>query len=75
VAWQNGKKITALWAINEDNNAWASVAGLGWRKCDRRSNTTNLLILAAHAKGAGSFVDFNEEDVSGRTSIVEMYVW
>ena len=75
MGWQHGKRITGLWAINEDNNAWAWVDTLGWRKCDRRSNTTNLLILAAHAKNAGSSVDFNEQTVDGRNSIVELYVW
>jgi hypothetical protein len=75
MAWQRGQKITALWSINEDNNAWAWVDGLGWRKCDRRSNTTALLVLAASAKGTNSFVDFNEESVDGRTTITEIYVW
>jgi hypothetical protein len=75
MAWQRGKRITALWSINQDNNAWAWVDGLGWRKCDPRSNTTSLLILAATAKGGGTLVDFNEDTVDGNLSIVEMYVW
>jgi hypothetical protein len=75
MAWQRSKRITALWAINESDNAWAWVENLGWRKCDRRANTTNLLILAATAKGGASLVDFNEELVDGRMSIVELYVW
>jgi hypothetical protein len=75
MAWQRGKKITALWSINEPDNAWAWVDGLGWRKCDRRTNTTSLLILAATAKGGSTFVDFNEETVDGRATITEIYVW
>jgi hypothetical protein len=75
MAWQRGKRITALWAINENDNAWAWVDGLGWRKCDSSSNTTSLLILAATAKGGGTLVDFNEEVVNGNMSIVEVYVW
>ena len=75
MAWQRGKKITALWAINEDNNVWAWVDSLGWRKCDRRSNTTNLCILASNAKQTSAFVDFNEENIDNRTTITEMYVW
>jgi hypothetical protein len=75
MAWQRGKRITALWAINENDNAWAWVDGLGWRKCDRRSNTTDLLILGATAKAGGTLVDFNEEMVDGSMSIIEMYVW
>jgi hypothetical protein len=75
MAWQRGKKITALWAINEDNNVWAWVDSLGWRKCDRRSNTINLAILVANAKQTNAFVDFNEENVDNRTTITEIYVW
>jgi hypothetical protein len=75
MAWQNSKKITALWANNEANNAWAWIDGLGWRECDWRNNTTNLLILAAHAKATNSFVDLNEEAQPDQTLIVEMYVW
>jgi hypothetical protein len=41
MAWQNGKRITGLWANNQANNAWAWVDGLGWRECDWRNNTTN----------------------------------
>jgi hypothetical protein len=75
MAWQRGKRITALWAINETDNAWVWVDGLGWRKCDRRSNTTSILILGATGKAGGTLVDFNEEMVDGRMSITEMYVW
>lgn len=75
MAWQNSKTISGLWANNQANNAWAWVDGLGWRQCDERNNTTNLLILAAHAKEGRRFVDFNEEVRPDRTVIMEMYVW
>jgi hypothetical protein len=75
MGWQNSKKFTGLWANNEPNNAWAWVDGLGWRECDWRNNTTNLLILAAHAKENDRFVDFNEEVMADRSVITEMYVW
>jgi hypothetical protein len=75
MAWQRGKRISALWANNQNDNVWAWVDGLGWRKCDRRSNTVHLAILAATARGRASFVDFNEEVVDGQLSIVEIYVW
>ena len=75
MAWQNSKKITGLWAINENNNAWAWVDGIGWRKCDDKDNTTNILILCAHATSVGGFVDFNEENRDARTRIVEIYAW
>lgn len=75
MAWQRGKKITALWAINQDNNVWAWVDSLGWRKCDHRSNTTNLCVLVASAKQTNAFVDFNEDTVDNNTTITEIYVW
>ncbi len=75
MAWQNGRKITGLWANNQANNGWTWVDGLGWRQCDHRNNTTNLLILASHAKQGSRFVDFNEETQPDRTLITEMYVW
>ena len=32
MAWQNNKKFTALWSINENRNAWVYVEGIGWKK-------------------------------------------
>ena len=75
MAWQRGKRITALWAINQSNNVWAWVDGLGWRKVDFRNNTTHLALLAATAKGGQTFVDFDEQIVNGNSTIVEIYVW
>ena len=75
MAWQNSKKVTGLWAINEPNNAWAWIDGIGWRKCDDKDNATNILILCAHAKSISGFVDFNEETRDNRTRIVEIYSW
>lgn len=29
--WQNDKRISALWSINQNRNSWVGVAGIGWR--------------------------------------------
>src|SRR5205823_2135268 len=41
-----GRTISALWAINETDNVWAWVDGLGWRKLDT-TNVRDLLLVAA----------------------------
>jgi len=73
MGWQNGKKFIGLWAINENRNAWVYVDGLGWRKLanDNDNIIINFVTLAAHAKGAGSNVNFREDG----DTIKEMYVW
>jgi hypothetical protein len=63
-----GRTIGALWAINEDNNAWVWVNGLGWRKLDT-TNTRNLLLVAARAKLDGTAVNLNEE-VRGSDTVI-----
>jgi len=30
--WRNNVKIDGLWSIDETRNAWANVAGIGWRE-------------------------------------------
>jgi hypothetical protein len=68
------RKILALWAINQADNAWVWVTGLGWRKLDTR-NTTNLLLAAARAKADGSLVDLVDEKRGDTHFITELYVW
>lgn len=72
-AWQNNKKIVALWSINQNRNSWVSVSGIGWKKLANNSNSaiTALTMLSAHAREKGSVVNYREE--SGM--IREMYVW
>jgi hypothetical protein len=74
VAYTCNKKILALWAINEPNNVWVWVTGLGWRKLDT-TNTTNLLIAAARAKVKGNLVDLVDEKRGDTRYITEIYVW
>ena len=73
MAWQNGKKIIALWSKNQNRNVWTYVQGIGWRKLASDSDNVNInfTTLAAHAKSTNSNVNFLED---GKT-IKEMYVW
>lgn len=72
-AWQNDKRITALWSINQNRNVYAGVAGLGWKKIANNSDTAvvALNMLAAHARVKGARVNFREDG----GMIREMYVW
>jgi hypothetical protein len=74
MAYVCSQKILALWAINEANNAWVWVSGLGWRKLDT-TNTTNLLLAAARAKEDDSVVDLVDLRRGEIHYITELYVW
>jgi hypothetical protein len=66
-----GRTIGGLWAINQTNNVWVWVDGLGWRKLDT-TNTRDLLILAARAKLDRTTVDLAEDVRSGVTFITQI---
>jgi hypothetical protein len=72
--WVSGKKINALWAINENRNSWVSVAGVGWTKLANNSDTAivALTILAANARQTQGDVSYRQE---ADNMIHEMYVW
>lgn len=74
MAWLTEKRINALWAINENRNAWVGIAGVGWRKLANNSDTAivALTLLAAHARNTQTRVDYREE---AGPMIHEMYVW
>ena len=71
--WHNGKKITALWSINQNRNSWVAVSGLGWKKLANNSDTAvvALTMLGAHAKQGNRNANLREES----SQIREMYVW
>ncbi len=73
-AWVQGKKVAALWAINQNRNSWASFADVGWRKFSDVSDSAIMAftMLAAHAKHVQSAVDRREES-DGK--VHEIYVW
>ena len=60
--WQNNQRVTGLWAINEDRNAWAHFDGLGWRKISNENDNIFLGMLTdlAAAKAAARPVNFYE---------------
>jgi hypothetical protein len=73
-AWNNSKKITGLWSINQNRNSWTFVDGLGWRKLANNSDSAivALSVLAAHAREKNSTVNYRDE---ADGMIHEMYVW
>jgi hypothetical protein len=72
--WQNDKRISALWSINENRNSWVGVAGIGWKKLANNSDSAivALTMLSAHAREKESPVYYREESDG---MIHEMYVW
>lgn len=72
-SWYNGKKITALWTINQPRNSWAGVSGLGWRKISSANDSSSVALtqLAAHAKDRNRNVNVRVDN----NQIVEIYVW
>jgi ABC-type glycerol-3-phosphate transport system substrate-binding protein len=73
-AWQNSKKFTALWTINQNRNAWVYVSGIGWKKLADNSDSAKeaLNLLASHAKQLARTVNYRDE-ADGK--IHEIYVW
>lgn len=72
--WVTNKKINALWAINENRNSWAGVAGVGWAKLANNSDSAIVAftILGANARQTQGFVSYRQE---ADNMIHEMYVW
>lgn len=73
-AWQTGKKVDALWTINQDGNSWFGVAGIGWRKLAHPNETavSALTMLVAHARATGSTINYRDE---ADNMVHEIYVW
>ena len=73
-AWQNDKRINALWAINENRNVFVSVTGVGWKKLANNDDTAvvALTLLSGSARLTGSPVNYRDE---ADGMIHEMYVW
>jgi len=72
--WVNGKKINALWSINENRNSWVGVTGVGWVKLANNNDTAivALTMLGADAKITQGTVNYRQESDG---MIHEMYVW
>lgn len=71
-AWQNNKRITRLWSINQNRNSWVGVSGIGWKKLANNSDSAivALTMLSAHAREKGSVVNYRSDGM-----IHQMYVW
>jgi hypothetical protein len=75
--WQNGRTISALWASNDDHNAWFYAVGLGWRKL---SSATGLVFLqqlgvVTAAYMNGHRVNFFEVGIAGNIEIQQIYAF
>jgi len=72
--WNSNKRVTALWAINQNRNSWAYIAGVGWKKLANNSDSAvvALTILAAHAKQSQTNYNYRDESDG---MIHETYVW
>jgi hypothetical protein len=70
-----GRRIQALWANEEESNAWVWLSDAGWRKLDDRQSDacTNLLALAAQAKSQNALVSVREELRDDIWFITELY--
>lgn len=71
--WHSGKKIDALWSINQNRNSWVHVAGIGWKRLANNSDSAVVALTmgGAHARQMNSTVSLKED--AGQ--ITEMYVW
>ncbi|HEY0163595.1 MAG TPA: hypothetical protein VGB69_13020 [Edaphobacter sp.] len=72
--WVNGKKINALWSINENRNSWVGVTGVGWVKLANNSDTAIVAftMLGANARNTQGTVNYRQESDG---MIHEIYVW
>ena len=72
--WHRGKKITALWSINQNRNVHVGISSVGWRKLANNSDSAivALNMLSSHAKQMNRNVNAYEDD---KKMIKEIYVW
>jgi hypothetical protein len=75
VAVSCNRRVLALWANEQQSNAWAFLSDAGWRKLDDANDDacTNLLVLAAQAKSESATVKVREELRGERWFITEIY--
>lgn len=62
--WLNNQRVTGLWAINQERNAYAYMANLGWRKisADNDNIFFDMLTQLIAAKSAERPINFYQED-------------
>ncbi len=71
--WLKNTKITALWAIAENRNAWVAIQGVGWRKISFANDNIffNILSQLIAAKAGNRPVNVYQTD----KVITEVYVF
>jgi len=72
--WRNNVKIDGMWSIDETRNAWANVAGVGWKKIfnGRDGAFQALVSLLSQARQTNRTVNLREE---ADGMIYEVYLW
>ncbi len=62
--WLNNVRVTGLWTIDQDRNAWAYLNGIGWRRIawDNDNIFFDLLRLLAAAKEGGRPVNVYQDN-------------
>lgn len=72
--WHTDKRVTALWAINQNRNSWMGTNDAGWQKLANNSDTAivAMTILASNARDANSSISYRTESDG---MVHEMYVW
>ncbi len=72
-AWNENKKVSALFTVNETRNSWMSVVGTGWVKLASNIDSANeaLTILATSAKVKSSPINYFLDN----DQVTQIYVW
>ncbi|HEX8069719.1 MAG TPA: hypothetical protein VF546_07205 [Pyrinomonadaceae bacterium] len=73
-AWQNNKRITALWVIGENRNSWVYIAGVGWKKLANNDDTAVVALTKVSASALQTQTQVNYRDEADGM-IHEIYVW
>lgn len=73
-AWHNNKKITAMWSNSSNRNAYASIAGMGWKKLSNANDSSflALVMLASHAEQTNANCNIR---IDSDGEIHQIYVW
>jgi len=71
--WRNNTQVQGLWAIDQQRNAWAYFASLGWKKISNETDAIFYTMLSdlIAAKAAGRPVNFFEQN----NTIKQLYVF
>jgi hypothetical protein len=72
-AWHVNKKIVAMWCNSSTRNAYASVAGMGWRRISPSNDSAfvSLTAMLSHAEQTNANCRLRIEN----KTIVEAYVF